>query len=368
MSSPNDYLQSLQRQERTRTTSYPQPIPYQGPYGGMSFDERRNKLVHEAIVQSEIEMRLMMEAEERDLNAHSANTSTSVGSQGGEAGQGTQQQNYLSNIRNTYPTAVLAETFGTKTLNFINSTFGYAPSNVLVAESICSDDIDAPAFGSNIGQFPNSLTKALNPFLAGGLAGYPHTGITGLAAWISHVPASGALFLYSAPHIGVSTDGTVGAVKRRGQGGVLSSTCGAVNAAIATVLGGWTPSLSAVTPLSAAFGKAPVYYDYQQNTLTGILYNNLAALTAAPASQQMAVGTEAIRVASRNWIKNNLATSYAAVSGGGVGTPDVYLATGTFINTDDGYNAFMQVNTFEKFSYSTGWTDQTTAYLATITP
>ena len=276
---------------------------------------------------------------------------------------------YFSVVRNTYPTAVLAETFGTKTLDFIQSTFEYSSNDVLVAESICSDDIDAPVFNLNIGQFPDSMTQALNPFLAGGIGGFPHTGVTGLAAWISHVPATGALFLYSAPHIGITIDGSVGFVRRRGQNGRLSGTCGAVNAAIGSVVDqGWTPSLSAVTPLAGAFGPISVYYDYQQFTLTNILYNNKNTLIATPASDRMRVATEMIRVASKEWINNNLSTSYTAVTAS-VGTPDVYFATGTFINTDDGYDAYMQVSSFEKYNPITrDWTDYTSSYLAAITP
>ena len=353
-----NYLNDLQRQDLSRSSRYPQPLPYYGPYGGMNFDKRRKKLVHEAYVQSEIEMRLMMEAEERALNEHSQSSLSTDG------GAPPEQQTYLSVVRNTYPAALLSETFGSKTLNFIQSTFGYNPSDVLVAESICSDDINAPVFSGNLGQFPDSMTLALNPFMAGGIGGYPHTGVTGLAAWISHVTTGGALFLFSAPHIGVSTDGTIGSVKRRGQNGRLNTSCGAVRAAIDTVLGGWTPSLSGASPI---FTSASVYNDYQQNTLTSILYNNRATLSATPVDNQMIVATEMIRVASYNWINANLSTAYAAVSGG-VGTPDVYFATGTMINVDDGYSGLMQVDTFQKFSANTGWTDYTNNYLAAITP
>jgi hypothetical protein len=272
----------------------------------------------------------------------------------------TEQDIYLSTVRSTYPTAQLSEAFGSESLSFIQSKFSVSPSNLLVAESICSDDVDAPVFKSNIGQFPDSMTAALTPFLAGGIGGYPHTGVTGLAAWISHVTTPGSLFLFSAPHIGVTYEGLVGSIKRRGQGGRISSTCGAVNAAIASVVGGWTPALSAASPI---FSPTSVYYDYQQNTLTNILYNNRVSVLAADPVNRMQVATEIIRVASKDWINTNLPTSYAAVSGGSVGTPDVYVATGTFINTDDGYKSFMQVNSFQKYSYTNGWQDYSSDYL-----
>jgi len=269
------------------------------------------------------------------------------------------ENTYPITIRNVYPNAILAETFGARSMNFIQSQFGYTPNNIVLAESICSDDVDAPIFSGNIGQFPNSMTSYLGPFMAGGLAGYPHTGVVGLVAWISHATTAtnGALFLYSAPHIGITFDGVVGSMKRRGQNGALSTTCGAVGAAISSVI-----DPNAVAPTVSNYSLlngSNAINDYQQFTLTSILWNNRNVLLATAASDRMRVATEMIRAASFDWIKTNLPTAYALAGS----TVDVFVCTGTFINADDGYDAYIDTNTFAKYNGTSGWLD----YSATFT-
>jgi hypothetical protein len=266
---------------------------------------------------------------------------------------------YPSTIQQTYPNALLSETFGSKTINFIQSEFGYTPDNIVVAESICSDDVDAPKFIGNIGQFPVSMSSYLGAFMGGGLAGYPHTGITGLVAWLTHTTTalSGALFLYAAPHIGITFDGDVGFMKRRGQGGLLSSTCGAVDLAISTVV-----ASNAIDPnTSFAFS---VKDDYQQFTLTNILWNNRSTLLATAPADRMRVATEIIRSAIQSWVETNLPAAYAIAASVGF-APDVYFCSGTFINTDDGYDAYVDVSSFAKYN-SSGWVDYTTAFKNTL--
>jgi hypothetical protein len=268
---------------------------------------------------------------------------------------------YTFTVKKTYPNVVLAETFGTKSINFINSQFGYSASNIVIAESICSDDVNAPIFTGNIGQFPTSATSYLGPFMAGGLAGYPHTGVVGLAAWMSHATTAtnGALFLYSAPHIGITSDGDVGFMRRRGQGNALSSTCGAVAAAIATVT-----ASGAVQPTTNNYSLLPgsnALNDYQQFTLTSILWDNKATILAANASDRMRIATEIIRSASQTWVTNNIQAAYTMVGS----TADVFFCTGTFINVDDGNDAYIDTSTFAKYNNS-GWTDYTAAFKNTL--
>jgi len=64
-------------------------------------------------------------------------------------------------------------------------------------------------------------------FNLSGLAGYPTAGLTGFAAYNSHVPEGGNLFIVYGPHIGVSDDETFGRVRRRGMAND-STCCGAL--------------------------------------------------------------------------------------------------------------------------------------------
>ena len=264
-----------------------------------------------------------------------------------------QQTAYTATVRNTYPNAVLAETFGTRCSTFIQSICGYAPGDVVTAACICSDDKNAPIFPNNtFGQYPTSLQQFSGPFFAGGIGGYPFPGIVGLFAWMSHVTTPGALFIYVHPHIGITQSGQVGFMKRRGQQGNLSQTCGAVNAAQARIVG----TLSATAPVfpSAEF----TINDFQQFTLVNALYSNRTtrnALTAAAPlqggtyGQRMKIATDAILIAALSAVETILPISYGACFQG-ENTVDVFVHAGTFINVDDGYSAYVDTIAFKKYN------------------
>ena len=104
---------------------------------------------------------------------------------------------YDNTVKITYPSCVNSQRFGDYAKAFIQAK-GYTPDNVVLSESICSDDIDGPIYSDirNIGQTPASQNDFLGPFMSGGLSGYPHTGILGIQAWGSHITntTKGALF------------------------------------------------------------------------------------------------------------------------------------------------------------------------------
>jgi len=280
------------------------------------------------------------------------------------------QSAYTSTVRITYPNAVLAETFGSRCATFIQTLCGYTPDDVITAACICSDDKNAPIFPNNtFGQYPESLQQFSGPFFAGGIGGYPFPGIVGLFAWMSHVTETGALFIYVHPHIGITKSGQVGFMKRRGQGGNLSQTCGAVNAAQARIVG----SLSATAPTfpSAEF----TINDFQQYTLVNTLYSNKTtrdALTAASPTQggtyasRMKIATDAILVAALSAVETILPISYNAFFQG-ENSKDVFVHAGTFINVDDGYDAYVDTIAFKKYNPVTQtFTTLTSAFSATF--
>jgi len=291
------------------------------------------------------------------------------------------QPAYTDTIRLTYPKAVLAEDFGNRCVSFIQSLCGYAPGSVLTAASICSDDKNAPIFpGNDFGQYPTSLQQFLGPFFAGGIGGFPFPGIVGLFAYMSHYTNAnnGALFIYVQPHIGITADGQVGFMRRRDQEAslALSQTCGAVNAAQARIV---STTLSAVAPSypSAEF----TVNDFQQFKLVDTLWaqrTTRAALTAAADqrggtyAQRMVIATNGILSAANATLETILPTAYNALSAAlGASynfSPDVFVSAGTFINVDDGYKAYVDVQSFKLYKASGNYTTYTSQFTAGLLP
>ncbi|PWJ43001.1 hypothetical protein [Sediminitomix flava] len=79
-------------------------------------------------------------------------------------------------------------------------------SKVLMATSVCSDDINVPST-----TFFNVL---FGPFSMGGLGGLPFVGQTGMTAFAHHVPDEGSAFIFYGPHIGITLDGELGKMYR----------------------------------------------------------------------------------------------------------------------------------------------------------
>lgn len=263
---------------------------------------------------------------------------------------------YDNTVKITYPSCVNSQRFGDYAKAFIQAK-GYTPDNVVLSESICSDDIDGPVYADirNIGQTPASQNDFLGPFMSGGLSGYPHTGILGIQAWGSHITntTNGALFFINMPHIGISQVGNVGRVWRRGKTQAQSltdNTCGAVATAI-----GWVAA-NALAPVVANFPN-----DYQNYTLCAILFPFKAALAAIPTyGAKMVYATEKIRLSADTFL-TGASGIIAANVGAGI---DVFYCSGTFINTDDGYNAYINVISFKKYNSVGGWVNLTTSFLA----
>ena len=263
---------------------------------------------------------------------------------------------YDNTVKITYPSCVNSQRFGDHAKAFIQAK-GYTPDNVVLSESICSDDIDGPVYSDirNIGQTPASQNDFLGPFMSWVLSGYPHTGILGIQAWGSHITntTNGALFFINMPHIGISQVGNVGRVWRRGKTQAQSltdNTCGAVATAI-----GWVAA-NALAPVVANFPD-----DYQNYTLCAILFPFKAALAAIPTyGAQMVYATEKIRLSADTFL-TGASGIIAANVGAGI---DVFYCSGTFINTDDGYNAYIDVTSFKKYNSVGGWVDLTTSFLA----
>ena len=116
----------------------------------------------------------------------------------------------LAIMRQHYPNALTTVDAVNRFIDFVEGTLDIEPSQVMLADSICSDDVNSI-------QYPARAAEFLGPFKMGGLDGFPFTGLTGMGAFASHVPDEGAVAIYFGPHIGITKDGAVGENHRRGQ-------------------------------------------------------------------------------------------------------------------------------------------------------
>ncbi|MEZ5398476.1 MAG: hypothetical protein R2729_02340 [Bryobacteraceae bacterium] len=168
---------------------------------------------------------------------------------------------YLDTIQRFYPNAINTSEGVDRLLNLLRRELGLTTSQVMSADSICSDDL-------NTIEYPQRAYEMLGPFKMGGLNGFPFTGLTGMGAFAHHVPKDGAVFVFYGPHIGISRDGSVGEVFRPGQAGA-SACCGAAHAALAKLM------KNDIRPGDVT------ELDYQQNTIEQIFLRHGPRITGS---------------------------------------------------------------------------------------
>lgn len=167
----------------------------------------------------------------------------------------------LALVRQFYPNAQTTIDTVNRVIDYMEETLELDPALVMMADSICSDDVNSI-------QYPVRMDEFLGPFKMGGLDGFPFTGRTGMAAFASHVPDEGAAFIYYGPHIGISKAGVVGEIRRLGQEHA-SSCCGAAKGALGKLESGAIKA-GEVTEM-----------DYQMNTIEQILLANQTRILQA---------------------------------------------------------------------------------------
>lgn len=130
-------------------------------------------------------------------------------------------------VKQYYPDAVSLESLMQNVIQSIYNEYDYTPNQILLANSICSDDINSL-------EYPADARQMLGPFELGGLNGFPFTGLTGMSAFASHVPDDGAVMIFYGPHIGITNKGKIGKITRSGQR-KETNCCGAAAAALAKI-------------------------------------------------------------------------------------------------------------------------------------
>ena len=178
------------------------------------------------------------------------------------------KKDQLAIIQQHYPDAITTADTVNVLVNFVEESLHVEPAQVLLADSICSDDVNSI-------QYPIQNSAFLGPFKLGGLDGIPFTGLTGMGAFASHVPDKGAVFIYYGPHIGVPKEGALGEILRFGQH-KNSGSCGAAKGALA--------KLTNDTITEGNVNDA----DYQMNTIEQLLLKNKERILQAATPLQEA--------------------------------------------------------------------------------
>lgn len=231
----------------------------------------------------------------------------------------------LQIIRKHYPNALTTIDYINKIIDYVEDKLDLEPSQIILADSICSDDVNSI-------QYPARALEFLGPFKMGGLDGFPFTGLTGMAAFASHVPDDGAIFIYYGPHIGISKEGVVGEINRLGQND-NSLCCGAAKVAL-NKLSHNTIQLNNITEL-----------DYQMNIIEQILYNQKDKILNAEIP--LIEATEIIYQAIDNRIQELIAaTKYNCKY--------IILVGAILINSDSDVGSFSSTKRFELIDLKTG--------------
>ena len=133
------------------------------------------------------------------------------------------QRKYDTIVKDFFPNAMDAKDTSIHYLGRMQIEHKIDISKVLMATSVCSDDINIPST-----TFFNVL---FGPFIMGGLGGLPFSGQTGMTAFAHHIPDEGSAFIFYGPHIGITLDGDLGKMYRPRQE-QTGNSCGALMLAL----------------------------------------------------------------------------------------------------------------------------------------
>lgn len=139
------------------------------------------------------------------------------------------QRKFDQVVKQYFPNAMDAKDTSIHYLGKMQNEHKIDVSKVLMATSVCSDDINVPST-----TFFNVL---FGPFIMGGLGGLPFVGQTGMTAFAHHIPDEGSAFIFYGPHIGITLDGDLGKMYRPRQE-QTGNSCGALMLALSRLQNG----------------------------------------------------------------------------------------------------------------------------------
>jgi hypothetical protein len=133
------------------------------------------------------------------------------------------QRKFEKVVLKNYPDALDTRDTSIRYLGILQNGHNIDVAKMLMATSLCSDDINIPS---------TSFFSAMwGPFFLGGLGGLPFAGLTGMTAFAHHIPDNGTAFIFYGPHIGVTLENEVGRMYRPRQENA-GACCGALMLAL----------------------------------------------------------------------------------------------------------------------------------------
>eukprot|EP00468_Gymnochlora_sp_CCMP2014_P008013 CAMPEP_0167754652 /NCGR_PEP_ID=MMETSP0110_2-20121227/8390_1 /TAXON_ID=629695 /ORGANISM="Gymnochlora sp., Strain CCMP2014" /LENGTH=245 /DNA_ID=CAMNT_0007640557 /DNA_START=218 /DNA_END=955 /DNA_ORIENTATION=- len=152
-----------------------------------------------------------------------------------------------------------------RSLTSVLAPKGMTRKNTLYGTATCPDEIN---------RMLDQLKKSWGDcFTFSGLAGLPFTGKTGFAAFASHTPDNGNIFILFAPHIGLSSEGVFGKVRRPGMN-QPSGACGSILGALKAVTKRRESDSSNGHPID--------FTDFQQGDVERIIDANYQRIVNSP--------------------------------------------------------------------------------------
>ncbi len=229
------------------------------------------------------------------------------------------QRTFEAAVTAHFPEALDAKDTSIRYLGKLQNEYNIDISKVLMATSLCSDDINIPST-----TFFNVL---FGPFIMGGLGGLPFAGITGMTAFAHHIPDEGSAFIFYGPHIGITINGELGKMYRPRQD-KPGNSCGAL--------------MLALDRFKSNSDYQPVIKDedYQQMKLEESLLEDREEILAAPNSAR------AITEATFKQIDKRI-HDYLRATKTEFHVDKVALLGGIVINTDYGLDDYFAVRNFE---------------------
>ncbi|MGB6036614.1 MAG: hypothetical protein WBG42_10135, partial [Cryomorphaceae bacterium] len=205
-----------------------------------------------------------------------------------------------------------------KYLGLLQNGHNIDVSKILLATSLCSDDMNIPS--------TNFFRVLLGPFFLGGLGGLPFCGITGMSAFAHHIPDNGSAFIFYGPHIGITLDGQLGKMHRPRQE-ESGFCCGALMLALSRFRDpNFKPELKEE--------------DYQQTMLEKVLFPDREEILAAKNPEQMITEKTFIRI-------EEMLYKYLRATKDQFKADRITLLGGIIINTDYGVDDYFEVRNFE---------------------
>jgi hypothetical protein len=168
-------------------------------------------------------------------------------------------------VKSEFPHAITNMDLETKVVKVLNK-LGYTGENTLLCTSLCCDELARRLENDFISVYGNN-------FNLGGLSGFPFAGNTGFGAMAAHIPDDGYCLLVHGPHVGISSDGTIGKVERDGIA-LVDNCCGSAIAA-SNYLQGITDGGAQITVALQEFT------DFQQGAVQELILPHGKRLTDA---------------------------------------------------------------------------------------